>query len=94
MTGKLFLVCFLVYCLDALYRVVLKALALSHVEVSRFLTWFPRNALFVISVCLQLYVVTNHFCTSSRKKEADFVIETCPWSLSEACHETCKMPFP
>ena len=66
--AKLFLICFLVCCLDALYR-VLYALALSHVEVSRFLTWFLVNTLFVISVCLQLYVVTNHFCTSSRKKK-------------------------
>ena len=65
--GKLFLVCFLLYCLDALYRVALQVLTLSDVKVSSFLTWFPLNALFLISVCLQLYVATNHFCTSSRK---------------------------
>lgn len=73
--AKLFLVCFLVYCLDAFYRVVLKALTLSHVKVSCFLTFFPLNALFVISACLQLYVVTNHFCTSSRKKKLTFFFQ-------------------
>ena len=65
--GKLFLVSFLSYCLDALYRVFLRALKLSHVSISSFLTWFPLNTIFIISVCLEQYVVTNHFCLRSRK---------------------------
>ena len=68
-TGKLFLVCFLFSCLDALYRVTVQDLKLSHVIVSNFLTFFPLNVLFFISACLQMYMVTNHFCTSSRKKK-------------------------
>ena len=65
--GKLFLVSFLSYCLDALYRMFLRALKLSHVSISSFLTWFPLNTIFIISVCLEQYVVTNHFCPRSRK---------------------------
>ena len=65
MKGKLFLV--LSYCLDALYRMFLRALKLSHVSISSFLTWFPLNTIFIISVCLEQYVVTNHFCPRSRK---------------------------
>ena len=64
---RLCLISFLCYCLDSLYRVALRAFTLSHVSISSFLTGFPLNALFIICVSLELYVVTNHFCPRSMK---------------------------
>ena len=63
------LISLLCFCLDALYRVSLRALTLSHVSISSFLTRFPLHAIFIICVCLELYVVTNHFCPRSMKIE-------------------------
>ena len=60
------LISLLCFCLDVLYRVSLRALTLSHVSISSFLTRFPLQAIFIICVCLELYVVTNHFCPRSR----------------------------
>ena len=61
------LISFLCYCLDALYRVALRVFTLSHVSISSFLTRFPLNAIFIICVCLELYMVTKHFCPRSMK---------------------------
>ena len=57
---KLFLVTFFVYCLDALYRVCLQALEMLQ---SKAFTSpkIPLNILFLISVCLQVYLLTTHF---------------------------------
>ena len=61
------LISFLCHCLDSFYRVSLRALTLSaHVSISSFLARFPLNAIFIICVSLELYVVTNHFCPRSR----------------------------
>ena len=56
--GKLVLVSILVYCLDAVYRVSLQALLVSHsfIPVSQKI---PLNALFLTSICLQVYLVTH-----------------------------------
>ena len=62
----LFLVCFLLYCLDALYRVALQALGKSHSKPSR-KQQIPLSGLFLLTVCLQLCVVTNHFGRQSRR---------------------------
>ena len=64
---RLCLISFLCFCLNALYRVALRAFTLSHVSISSFLTGFPLNAIFIICVCLELYMVTNHFCPRSKK---------------------------
>ena len=64
---RLFLISLLCLCLSALYRVVLRAFTLSHVSISSYLSGFPLNAIFIICVCLELYVVTNHFCPRSMK---------------------------
>ena len=66
---RLCLISFLCFCLDALYRVALRALTLSHVSISSFSTGFPLNAIFIICVCLELYMVTNHFFPRSKKIE-------------------------
>ena len=65
---KLFLVCFLTYCLDALYRVSLQALGISHSNISN-LQKIPLNAFFLSNACLQVYLVANHFCTRSRRQK-------------------------
>ena len=66
----LFLVCFLLFCLDALYRVALQALGKSFSNSSQAqLQGIPCNVLFLVSVCLQLYVITNHFFRQSRRKK-------------------------
>ena len=64
----LFLVCFLVYCLDALYYVALQALRKSHSRPS-LLQRLPRCVLFEVNVCSQLYVITNQFCKQSRRQK-------------------------
>ena len=72
--GKLFLVCCLVYCLDTLYRVALQLLGMSHSYISR-LQKIPLNVLFLTSTCLQVYVVTNHVCTRSRRQKLTFFFQ-------------------
>ena len=68
---KLILVCFLNYCLDSLYRVALQALGISHSHISR-LQKIPLHALFLINACLQVYLITNHVCTRSRRQKLTF----------------------
>ena len=65
---KLFLVSILVYCLDAVYRVCLQALLISQSVISASLK-IPLNVLFLTSVCLQVYLVTNHLCLRSRREK-------------------------
>ena len=64
---RLCLISLLCLCLSALYRVVLRAFTLCHVRISSYLSGFPLNATFIICVCLELYMVTNHFFPRSMK---------------------------
>ncbi|XP_078347201.1 uncharacterized protein LOC144632424 [Oculina patagonica] len=57
---KLILAACLVYFLDTCYRVALQALGISHSKLS-VLQKIPANVLFVISICWQAYLLTNHF---------------------------------
>ena len=63
---KLILVAFLLFCLDALYRVLLQVFGISYSKLS-VLQMIPLNVLFVISVCWQVYLLTNHFRELSRR---------------------------
>ena len=65
---KLVLVLIFLYCLDALYRVALQALQKSH-SLNSVAQKIPLNVLFLISVCLQIYLVTNHVCRRSRREK-------------------------
>ena len=58
---KVLLVCYFVYCLDAFYIIALQALGISHSKPSS-LQMIPSDVNGVISLCLQVYFVTNHFC--------------------------------
>jgi len=64
---KLLLVCCLIYCLDSLYRFALQALGISHSQVSS-LQKIPVNILFLLSVCWQVYLLTNHLCIRLRRR--------------------------
>ena len=80
---KLVLVSFLVYCLDALYRVTLQALDISSNKAFTLLT-IPLNVLFFTSVCVQVYLVTTHFSVgrSGRQRATLFVQLILPSSFS------------
>ena len=70
--GRLLLLCFLTYCLDTLYRVALQLLGISHSKISN---KDPLLALFLISVCLQVYLITNHFCPRSTKQKLKLLFQ-------------------
>ncbi len=57
---KLVLAACLVYFLDTCYRVALQALGISYSKLSA-LQKIPLNALFVMGICWQAYLLTNHF---------------------------------
>ena len=65
---KLILVCCLIYCLDALYRVALQVQKKS-IYHSSVLEKSPVLILFLTSVSLQTYLISNHFSTLSRKQK-------------------------
>ena len=65
---KLFLVCVFLYCLDALYRVILQATGISKSFFST-VQIIPLNALFITSVLWQVYILTNHFCAHCRRQK-------------------------
>ena len=58
---KVMFVCCFGYCLEAFYVIALQALGISHSKPSS-LQLIPANVVIVISLCLQVYFVTNHFC--------------------------------
>ena len=71
---KLALVALLLYCLDALYRLALQILQISHSKISRLQT-LPLNAIFLISVIWQLYLLVNHFRTLSKGRRVDLFLK-------------------
>ena len=71
---KFALVAFLLYCLDALYRLALQILQISHSKISRLQT-LPLNAIFLISAIWQLYLLVNHFRTLSKGRRVDLFLK-------------------
>ena len=57
---KLILVAFVLFCVDAMYRVVLQVFGISHSQLSVFQK-IPLNVIFLMSICCQVYLLTNHF---------------------------------
>ncbi|XP_022809125.1 uncharacterized protein LOC111346095 [Stylophora pistillata] len=57
---KLILVTFILFCVDAVYRVVLQVYGISRSQLSVFQT-IPLYVLYIISICWQVYLLTNHF---------------------------------
>ena len=70
---KLILAFFLVYCLDALYRVILQILGISKTST---LQKIPLNVLFLTSISLQVYLLMKHFLMGrSRKQRLTFFLQ-------------------
>ena len=57
---KLILVAFVFYCMDTVYRVVLQVFGISHSQLS-VIQKIPLYVIFLISICCQVYLLTNHF---------------------------------
>ena len=77
---KLFLACLITYSLDTIYRVVLQASGISHSHISYPLR-IPLKALFLSNQCMQVYILTKYFCSSSQKKMPLFFKMVVPSSL-------------
>ena len=63
---QVLLVCCFGYCLHAIYIIALRALEISHSKPSS-LQLIPNKVIIGISVCLQIYFLTNHFCIGQTK---------------------------
>ena len=63
---EVILVCCLGSCFHAIYIIALRALEISHSKRSS-LQLIPNKVIIVISVCLQIYFLTNHFCIGQTK---------------------------
>ena len=68
---KLFLMNFLMFISDTLYRVALQALGISHSHVTN-IQKIPLNVLFLSSIALQIFILTIHFCTDSTRRKLAF----------------------
>ncbi len=80
---KLILVSCLGYCLDTVYRVLLQVLGISHSKISA-LQKIPLNVIFLISVCCQVYFITNHFrMRRTRRQQGTFFLQMI---LPGCCH--------
>ena len=64
---KLMLVSCFGGCLQAFYIIALQALGISHSKPSS-LQLIPSNVIPVISLCFQIYFLTNHFCLRQTKR--------------------------
>ncbi|XP_022777952.1 uncharacterized protein LOC111319442, partial [Stylophora pistillata] len=82
---KLSLAALSVYCLDAFYRIGLQAFEVLQSKAFTSLK-LPLNILFLVSICLQVYLVTTHFSVSlSRRKRASLFLQLIlPNCLSDA----------
>ena len=81
---KLFVVCCVAYSLDVVYRVILQALGMSNYSKLSTLQKLPVNVVFLISVGVQIYVLTKVFCQawSKKRKICLFLLLTLPFCLS------------
>ena len=57
---KIFLLCFIPYCLDSAYRIGMQVFGISIAHFSR--EEIPCRVLFYLSACSQIYVIARHFC--------------------------------
>ena len=67
LNGKLFLVAFLLFSLDATYRVALQLLGISRSKLSVLLK-IPLNGLFLLSIRWKNYLSTNAFRTLTKRR--------------------------
>ena len=79
---KLFLACCIPFCLDAVYRIILQALGMSYSKPS-VVQKIPANILFLTGFGVQVYLLTNHFCARSMKRQISLFLQmTVPGCLT------------
>ena len=79
---QVILVCCFGYCLQASYIITLQALGISHSKQST-LQLIPVIFINVVSLCLQLYFVTNHFCIGrTRRSQVKFFLQMTAFPIS------------
>ncbi|XP_078380019.1 uncharacterized protein LOC144662963 [Oculina patagonica] len=78
---KLILVCFVIYCLDSLYRGLLQAVG-KPFSMLPVLYNIPVYILVIVSVCFPLYLIAKHFCIRSRACVASVI---CKMAMPTAC---------
>ena len=71
---KLILVIFLLFCLDVLYRVLLQIFEVSYSKPST-TQKIPLFVLFLISLCWQGYLLTNHFQEPLRRRRMNIFLQ-------------------
>ena len=72
MKKNLILICFVVYCLDAFYRVTLQAIGKPYYKETA-LYKVPMYVFFATSLCLQFYYIARKFGVPSRRREANLI---------------------
>ena len=72
---KLILAAFVLFCLDPLYRVLLQVFGISHSKLS-VNQKIPLQVFYLLSVCCQVYFLTNHFRELSRRCKLFFKMIT------------------
>ena len=60
---RIFLLCFVPFCLDSAYRIVMQVFGISIANFKfKALQLIPCRILFYLSICSQIYMITRHFC--------------------------------
>ena len=77
---KLILVAFVFFCVDTVYRVVFQVFGISNSQFS-VIRKIPLHALFLISICCQVYLLTNHFRNLSSRTSL-FIKLTTPYCFT------------
>ena len=65
---NLFIISFVFYVLDSLFRVTLVWLGLSYSEMTP-LQKIPGNIFFLLNICLQSWILARHFCVGTRTEK-------------------------
>lgn len=70
---RLFLTCLVFYMFDAIYRLAIQALGFSHFKLTPFQV-LPGRVLFFLCLCLQICIITRHFCRGQRREQFSLFI--------------------
>ena len=79
---KMFLTVFIFYMLDVFYRIAIQAFGFSHFKLTR-LQVLPANFLFFICLCIEIGIITRHFCVGPGKRQFSlFLSVIAPFGLT------------
>ena len=68
MRFKMFFVCLGCYFLDSAYRIAMQAFGISHSKLTP-TQRIPAMVMYYTNICIQIYILTRHFCPRPRKKQ-------------------------